>query len=283
MPSPINPPPACRFHTRCWKAQDICRTQEPPLLQITSGPAATTAGHTVACHFPVEPGEFAAKAEAARAPGPGRIVRLSGAVGTLARRGPTDANHPGTRGWMDDDLTDEERSDQVRSVLLKALGVLVVIGVLIFLGTTIMVHALDLNESDSAGAVGGSSPTSPSPLPTTALPVPGEKTETPSDDAVLERRPQRRKQGDIELRISPVMARPMERVNFTGTYKGADNVQLEVQRFDNGKWSNFGVAGDRQVGTFATYIMTGRTGENRFRVFDPEAKKGSNVILVTID
>jgi peptide/nickel transport system ATP-binding protein/oligopeptide transport system ATP-binding protein len=61
VPSPINPPSGCRFHTRCWKAQDICRTDEPPLLQITSGPAETTAGHTVACHFPVEPGEFAAK------------------------------------------------------------------------------------------------------------------------------------------------------------------------------------------------------------------------------
>ena len=61
VPSPINPPSGCRFHTRCWKAQDICGTEEPPLLQITSGPAATTAGHTVACHFPVEPGEFAAK------------------------------------------------------------------------------------------------------------------------------------------------------------------------------------------------------------------------------
>ena len=45
MPSPINPPPACRFHTRCWKAQDICKTQEPPLLELAPG-------HQVACHFP---------------------------------------------------------------------------------------------------------------------------------------------------------------------------------------------------------------------------------------
>ena len=49
VPSPINPPPACRFHTRCWKAQDICRTEEPPLLEIGPGP-----GHRVACHFPEE-------------------------------------------------------------------------------------------------------------------------------------------------------------------------------------------------------------------------------------
>ena len=37
VPSPINPPPGCRFHTRCWKAQEICRTEEPPLLQIGAG------------------------------------------------------------------------------------------------------------------------------------------------------------------------------------------------------------------------------------------------------
>ena len=52
VPSPINPPPACRFHTRCWKAQEICKTEEPALLQIGTG---TGSGHQVACHFPVDP------------------------------------------------------------------------------------------------------------------------------------------------------------------------------------------------------------------------------------
>ena len=45
LPSPTAPPPGCTFHTRCWKAQDICKTAEP--LLVASG-----GSRLVACHFP---------------------------------------------------------------------------------------------------------------------------------------------------------------------------------------------------------------------------------------
>jgi peptide/nickel transport system ATP-binding protein len=45
VPSPISPPSGCRFHTRCWKATEICRTTEPPLAELKPG-------QRVACHHP---------------------------------------------------------------------------------------------------------------------------------------------------------------------------------------------------------------------------------------
>jgi peptide/nickel transport system ATP-binding protein len=46
VPSPIAPPAACRFHTRCRYATEICRTVEPPLVDYGNG-------HLAACHHPL--------------------------------------------------------------------------------------------------------------------------------------------------------------------------------------------------------------------------------------
>ncbi|GAA1256951.1 ABC transporter ATP-binding protein [Oryzihumus leptocrescens] len=60
VPSPINPPSGCRFRTRCWKAQDICASQEPPL----ESKAEAGAGHSIACHFPEVKESLVAEASA---------------------------------------------------------------------------------------------------------------------------------------------------------------------------------------------------------------------------
>ena len=46
VPSPANPPSACRFHTRCPKAQAVCSKDDPPFEDKGGGTQA-------ACHFPL--------------------------------------------------------------------------------------------------------------------------------------------------------------------------------------------------------------------------------------
>jgi oligopeptide/dipeptide ABC transporter ATP-binding protein len=49
MPSPVNPPPACPFHTRCFKARPVCSEVAPAFEEKRPG-------HWAACHFAEVPG-----------------------------------------------------------------------------------------------------------------------------------------------------------------------------------------------------------------------------------
>jgi peptide/nickel transport system ATP-binding protein len=63
VPSPANPPAACRFHTRCPRATEICSEVDPPLIDYGGG-------HFAACHHPVgrdQPAIYAAATQHANA------------------------------------------------------------------------------------------------------------------------------------------------------------------------------------------------------------------------
>jgi len=82
MPSALDPPPGCRFHTRCPFMVDRCRIEAPDLL-------ADGSGHTTACHRTAElpPAEAIVPSDGGFSPALERLVAAFG----LSEEGPTRA------------------------------------------------------------------------------------------------------------------------------------------------------------------------------------------------
>ena len=70
----------------------------------------------------------------------------------------------------------------------------------------------------------------------------------------------------------------MQQIDLTGTYQAGEGAILQVQRIENGAWSDFPVTMSVSGGTFATYVQTSRTGPNKFRVIDTDSDVVSNEV-----
>ncbi len=180
-------------------------------------------------------------------------------------------------------MRDDQRhqlADALVKVALVALGV----GAVVAVGVFVMVRALGFSDSTPAAHSTAQATDTPSALPTKALTTSGSPSPSPSEtpSATATSKPAKSK-NKIVLTVTPVQVGPGQRINLTGSYPGADNVALQVQRKDSGNWSAFAdVQAQVRVGTFETYVITSRTGGMKFRVFDPTTRAASNAVEVTV-
>jgi hypothetical protein len=88
----------------------------------------------------------------------------------------------------------------------------------------------------------------------------------------------------ISLQAGQTQVGPMQRIDLTGTYPGGEGSVLQVQRATGvgDSWVDFPVTVTVSGGTFSTYVQTGRSGPNRFRVVDTDNDQASNEVSVNI-
>jgi hypothetical protein len=165
--------------------------------------------------------------------------------------------------------------------LLALVGVSVAIGLLGGLAVLagVKVTGLDGTSSSSGGDANASAtfrlprPSETATETVTEQPVePEPGTETTSEEPAT----------GISLSATQQSVSPMQQIDLTGTYQGGEGAILQVQRMENGAWSDFPVTMSVSGGTFATYVQTSRTGPNQFRVVDTDTDAVSNEVTVTV-
>lgn len=172
--------------------------------------------------------------------------------------------------------------------LLMGIGALLAVSLLV--GGVVGVIAFGAAKMSGIGeATGG--PTQepslyiPSGEPSTspeAYPDPPETSAAPTEEPTPSEEPTPTKPAkEISLQAYPASVAPGERINLTGVFPTGEGAQLQVQRFEGG-WSNFPVTATVRGGTFETYVLTSRTGKQRFRVVDMATGRASNPVSVTV-
>lgn len=165
--------------------------------------------------------------------------------------------------------------------LLALVAVALVIGVLGGAAMLVGVKALGVGGgSDSGSSSDGSGGT-------LVLPRPTDTPTTPAVDPATETVPEASSSPEvpaaaISLSAAQVSVSPMQQIDLTGTYPTGEGAILQVQRFENGAWSDFPVTASVSGRAFGTYVQTSRPGPNKFRVIDTDTQTTSNEVTVTV-
>ncbi|GAA1504818.1 hypothetical protein [Nocardioides humi] len=201
-------------------------------------------------------------------------------------------------------MSDQRQSPSERPVLnglvalvAVALGVGLILGVVALVGTKVLGLGSDDGDSSARSTV-RQSMYLPTPVETdeetgplvtlhtedTDEPATTDTTETdiPEDEPTSETTSESAASGEISLQALATAVASGERIYFSGVYPGGEGAILWVQRFENGDWADFPASVGVTNGTFSSYIFTGVSGVNRFRVVDRDSGTVSNEISVTV-
>ena len=165
--------------------------------------------------------------------------------------------------------------------LVALVGVAVVIGLLGGLAVMVGVKATGIGDTSTSSDDGGTPTTFDLPKPSetsSEIPEPDDAVEPSTGTEPTSEAPA---QG-ISLSATQQSVSPMQQIDLTGTYQAGEGAILQVQRFENGAWSDFPVTMSVSGGTFATYVQTSRTGPNQFRVVDTDSDVVSNEVTITV-
>jgi hypothetical protein len=182
----------------------------------------------------------------------------------------------------------EEKTERPVLVGLVALvGVAVVVGLLLGAVTIVGTRVLGLGGDDPAGrSTASDSLYLPVPEQTTGSTgpavtlQPGEEEgsakpgKSPSEKATSKE--------EITLQAGQTTVSTMGRIDLSGVYPKGEGAILQVQRNEDGAWSDFPVTASVGDGTFATWVQSAQQGVNEFRVVDTDTDAKSNVVKVRI-
>jgi hypothetical protein len=183
----------------------------------------------------------------------------------------------------------EKRLSPVVTGLVALLAVSLAVGLL--LGGVALVGSRMLGISDdasgSSGATEKESAVIPTPSKTFASgPQVTLQTETTEEDQTdietdqTETEPAKAEK--ISLQADQSAVGNFDRIDISGVYPGGEGAILQVQRLEDGVWTEFDATIPVSGETFRTYVQSAKTGVNKFRVVDNATGDASNPITVTV-
>jgi len=180
---------------------------------------------------------------------------------------------------------DEDAPGRTLAVALGAMaGVALIVGVVIAVVVLLVVRLSGVGDATEAARKAPETLVLPKYKPTKSprddgLNLPGASS-TPTAEPSRTRRPP--SPDRIKLFVAPQRVSPGQRIDFSGVYEAGEGASLQIQRKENGVWTDFPVSATVRGGSFETWIQTTHTGRLPYQVYDKRAGRGSNIVVLTV-